>query len=233
MVYALVLGTSAARLGSSSLPPSTMVKKKQTKKKNEIKSIADFIYEVGILSRTPRSGLWFLGTGNQSVAEHLLRTAYITYCLCYLTPKANRERAILMALTHDLGEGRTSDLNYIHQRYGRLAENRAIADIANTVPFGKEIEKLYTEEQAKQTIESKLVKDADQLEWIATMREEETKGNIKAKAWGKIAYQRLKTPAGKKLGKLILSIHPDNWWFDAKDKWFVDRDQKLRSWKKR
>lgn len=198
-----------------------------------MKSVADFIYEVGILSKTPRSGLWFLGTGKQSVAEHLLRTAYITYCLCYLTPKANRERAILMALVHDLGEARTSDLNYIHQRYGRLAEDRAFADIAYTVPFGKEIQKLYIEEQKKETLEARIVKDADQIEWLATMREEETKGNIKARAWGKIVYKRLKTPVGKKIGKLILTVHPDNWWFDIKDKWFVDRNPKLRPWKKK
>ena len=157
-----------------------MPKPKQNKKQNELKSIADFIYEVGILSRTPRSGLWFLGTGSQSVAEHLLRTAYITYTLCYLTPKANRERAILMALVHDLGEARTSDLNYVHQRYGRLAEDKAFKDIAEIVPFGNDLQKLYTEEQKKETLEAKLVKDADQLEWLATMREEEAKGNIKA-----------------------------------------------------
>ena len=212
-----------------------MSRKKQNQNKNDLKPIADFIYEVGILSRTPRSGLWFLGTGKQSVAEHLLRTTYITYCLCYLTPKSskvNRERAILMALTHDLGEARTSDLNYVHQKYGRLAEGKAIADIAQVVPFGKEIQKLYTEEQGKVTLEAKLVKDADNLEWLATMREEEAKGNIKAREWAKIAERRLKTSAGKKLGKLLLTVHPDNWWFNAKDKWWVSRNPKLQSWKK-
>lgn len=198
-----------------------------------MKSIVDFIYEVGILSKTPRSGLWFLGTGSQSVAEHLLRTTYITYCLCYLTPKANQERAILMAMTHDLGEARTSDLNYVHQKYGRLAEDRAIADIARTVPFGKDIQMLYTEEQGRHTLEAQLVKDADNIEWLATMREEEAKGNIKAREWAKIAFKRLKTPAGKKIGKLILTIHPDNWWFDAKDKWWVNRNPKLKSWNKK
>ena len=206
---------------------------RKTKKQNDLNSIADFIYEVGILSRTPRSGLWFLGTGKQSVAEHLLRTVYITYILCHMTPKANRERAILMALVHDLGEARTSDLNYVHQKYGRLAEVQAISDIAESVPFGKEIKKLYLEENARQTLEAKLVKEADNIEWLATMREEEAKGNIKARAWGKMTYKRLKTPAGKKIGKLILTTHPDNWYFNAKDKWFINRNPELRAWKKK
>ncbi len=200
-------------------------------KEKEIKSIADFVYEVGILSKTPRSGLWFLGTGAQSVAEHLLRSAYIGYALGSITPKVDRSRIIVLCLLHDLGEARTSDLNYVHQRYGRLAEERAFDDIACSVPFGKEIKKYYLEFENKKSPEAKLAKDADQLEWLATLREEEVKGNGKAKSWAKIAYQRLKTPTGKKLGKVLLNLHPDHWWFSEKDRWFVDRKEKDKKWK--
>lgn len=195
-------------------------------KKEELKSFVNFIYESGILSKTPRSGLWFLGTGSQSVAEHSLRVAYIGFVLCYLTPKANRDRVIFMSIFHDFGEGRTSDLNYVHQRYGRLAEAHAIDDLAMTVPFGKDIKDAYEEAHAKESIEAKLTKDADNLEWMATLREEETKGNLKARKWAVIANKRLKTPAGKKLGKLILTTHPDGWWFNENDSWFVDRKVK-------
>src|SRR3989338_11645249 len=91
-------------------------------KKNVYDQVANFVYETGIHSKTPRSGLWFLGSGNQSVAEHLFHTAMIAYALACLEPKANKEKIVLMALFHDIGEGRTSDQNFIHQRYGRLAE---------------------------------------------------------------------------------------------------------------
>lgn len=194
----------------------------------ELTQIADFIYEAGILSKTPRSGLWFLGTGAQSVAEHLLRTAYIGYALAYLTPGANAERVVLMSMFHDLGEGRTSDLNYIHQRYGRLAEAEAIHDLAQSLPFGKRIEDFYLEEQAKQTLEAKLTKDADQLEWMATLREEEVKGNAKAKSWVATTYKRLKTEAGQRVGRFLLYRHPDDWWYSPDDQWFVDRDPAMR-----
>lgn len=185
--------------------------------------LAQCVYESGIHSRTPRSGFWFLGSGNQSVAEHLFRTAFIAYALCHLEPKADRSKAIMMSLVHDFGEGRTSDLNYVHQKYGRLAEARAFEDIAQSVPFGAELHELFKEEQARETLEAKLVKDADQLEWIASMREEEAKGNTKARGWAAIALKRLKTPAGQRLGKELMKTHPDAWWFDAKDTWFVDR----------
>lgn len=197
-----------------------------------LNQITNFVYEMGIHQRTPRSGLWFLGSGKQSVAEHLFRVTMIAYALCHLTPKANKDRAIFMALMHDIGEGRVSDLNYVHQRYGRLAEANAVQDIAKSVPFGAEIEAAYIEEQAKETLEAKLVKDADNLEWLATMREEETKGNAKAKGWALDASKRMKTPAGKAIAKLLLSTHPDDWWHDEKDPWWIDRNPNNRTWKK-
>jgi len=195
------------------------------KKQDDWQKIAEFVYEVGILRRTPRSGFWFLGTGEQSVAEHLFRTAMIAYALAYLTPEANKEKVVLMGLVHDLGEGRTSDLNYVHQRYGRLSENVAFDDIANAVPFGGLMRDAYAEEQKRETLEAKLVKDADQLEWLASLHEEEVRGNAKAKEWAAIALKRLKTPVAKKLGAQLLKTAPDAWWFDKDDAWFVERKE--------
>ncbi len=186
----------------------------QPRVKTELESIADFIYESGIHSKTPRSGLWFLGSGKQSVAEHLFRTALIAYALCYLTPAANKERVLFMSLVHDFGEGRTSDLNYVHQRYGRLAERHALEDIAQAVPFGRDILAAYIEEQARETLEAKIVKDADRLEWLATLREEETQGNKKAHEWAAGICPKLMTPAGKKIGKMLLKTNPDSWFLN-------------------
>lgn len=205
-------------------------------KKNNTKTyeqIANFIYETGIHSQTPRSGFWFLGSGNQSVAEHLFHTAMITYALCHLEPKANKEKAVQMALFHDIGEGRTSDHNYVHQRYGRLAEAQAVADMSQSVPFGPEILGFFEEERARKTLEAKLVKDADILEWISALRAEETKGNIKARGWIKVAQKRLKTPSGKKLGAMLVRTEPDSWWSNSRDPWFVNRNKKDQKWNAR
>ena len=190
--------------------------------------LARFVYELGIHKETPRSGFWFLGAGKQSVAEHLFRTALIAYALAYVTPEADKAKVVLMALTHDLAEGRTGDPNYVHQRYGRLAERMALEDMAEDVPFGPELLELYTEEQERVTLEAILVKDADQLEWIASLREEEERGNTKARSWLKSAVKRLKTPAGQRLGERLMTIHPDSWWYDEQDQWFVGREEKHR-----
>lgn len=207
---------------------------KKSKETTDFEGVARFIYEMGVHQHTPRSGFWFLGSGSQSVAEHLFRTAYIAYALSHLVTSVDKNKVLLMALTHDIGEGRTSDLNYVHQRYGRLAEKNAVADIAASFPlFGKEIQALFEEEQANLTPEARLVKDADQLEMIASLRAEEVKGNLKARAWAKIVCKRLKTPIGKKIGVQLMKQHPDSWWFNAADGWFVHRKEKDRGWKKK
>ncbi|MBI2451435.1 MAG: HD domain-containing protein [Parcubacteria group bacterium] len=189
------------------------MKKNKKKNINIYEQIANFIYETNIHSQTPRSGFWFLGSGDQSVAEHLFHTAIIAYALAHLEAKADKNKAVLMALFHDIGEGRTADNNYVNRCYGRLSETKAVEDIAKSVPFGKEIFKLYKEEQKRKTLEAKLVKDADTLEWITTLRSEETKGNIKARDWIHFAIKKLKTAPAKKLVKALVKTHPDSWWF--------------------
>ena len=64
--------------------------------KKDLKQVTNFVYEMGIHARTPRSGLWFLGSGNQSVAEHLFRVAMIAYALCHFSPKADKYKVIFM-----------------------------------------------------------------------------------------------------------------------------------------
>jgi putative hydrolase of HD superfamily len=45
------------------------------------KRLADFVFELGMLRRTPRTGYQFLGSGAENVAEHSFRTAMIGYIL--------------------------------------------------------------------------------------------------------------------------------------------------------
>lgn len=204
-----------------------------TRRMDHYAQIVNFIYETGIHARTPRSGFWFLGSGEQSVAEHLFHTAMIAYALAHLEPGVDKHEVVLMALFHDIGEGRTSDHNYVHQRYGRLAEAEAVKDIASSVPFGSEIQELFEEEQERKTPEAQLVKDADQLEWIATLRQEEVKGNVKAREWCMIASKRLKTESAKKIAGMLMETHPDAWWYDFNDTWFVDRKEEDKKWDRR
>lgn len=190
-------------------------------------NIANFLFEVGILSKTPRSGFFFLGSGKQSVAEHISRTAYVGFVLASMNGKADPAKVATMCLFHDLTEARISDLNYVHQKYTTRDEIKALKELTHGLSFGKKIEKLVEEYEAKKTIESKLAKDADQIEMILSLKELLDVGNARAKKWMPPIIKRLITKEAKELAATILKTDSDAWWIvDKKDKWWVNRNEK-------
>src|SRR6266853_3698763 len=105
--------------------------KKEKKQKNiGNKNIANFLFEVGMLAKTPRSGFHFLGTGEHSVAEHVNRTSFIGYALAQMDGSVDVLKVLKMCLFHDISETRISDLNHIHQKYVERREHSAVQDIS-------------------------------------------------------------------------------------------------------
>ncbi len=199
------------------------------KENKNYKQIANFLFEVGILARTPRSGFHFLGTGEQSVAEHLNRVSYIGFMLAMLDGEVDISKVLQMCMLHDISEARISDLNYVHQKYVERKEKEAHEDLASSVPFGDKILDMINEYEERKSKEAILVKDADNLEWIMALKEEADKGNSRALLWIKSAVKRLKTKNAQKLVKEILKTDSNDWWFDKKSqksKWWVDRNKK-------
>ena len=203
--------------------------KKESNKKSDHKKVANFLFEVGILSRTPRSGFHFLGTGDQTVAEHINRVSYIGYMLALMDGKVDISKVLQMCLLHDISETRISDLNYVHQKYVERKEAEAHKDITNSIPFGNLMFDLIEEYEERKTKESILIKDADNLEWILALKEQADTGNTRALLWIKSAIKRLKTPNAKAIVKEIMTTDSNDWWFDKKSqksKWWVNRNKK-------
>lgn len=186
-----------------------------------MKNIANFLFEAGMLKRTPRSGFQFLGTGAESVAEHIFRATYIGYALGSLAKDVNVDRLIKMCLFHDLPEARTGDLNYVNKKYVKADEKKAIRDLSETLPFGKEIEELVLEYEEGTTAEAKLARDADQLEMILALKEYKDLGNKYADEWLQFSFRRLQTDSAKELAGVILETDSSLWWFNDKGDWWV------------
>ncbi len=186
-----------------------------------MKNIANFLFEAGMLKRTPRSGFQFLGTGAESVAEHIFRTTYIGYALGKLAAGVNVDRMIKMCLFHDLPEARTGDLNYVNKKYVIANEKRAIDDLAQTLPFGSEIKDLILEFNEGKTEEARLARDADQLEMILALKEYKDVGNQYADEWLAFSQKRLQTQSAQKLAEVILETDSSLWWFSDKGDWWI------------
>ncbi len=187
-----------------------------------MKRTAQFLFEVGMLKKTPRTGYQFLGSGGESVADHSFRTAVIGFALSSMEPVCDRNRVVLMCLFHDLAEARTGDHNYVNKRYVKKDENMALADQLRGLDFGEEIKAILAEYEGCQTLESHLAKDADQMDLILELKEQLDVGNPNAKDWIDYAVQRLSTNVAKAMAEKILTTHSAEWWFNKDTDWWIN-----------
>lgn len=183
--------------------------------------IIDFLFEVGMLKRTPRSGWQFLGSGSESVADHVFRTAMIALVLSRMDGSVDADRTLRMALVHDLPEARTGDLNYMNQRYVHADERAAADDLVAGLPFAGEINELLREYREESTPEALLAHDADQLEFLLQLKQELDAGNRQASDWVPHVVRRLHTDLARGLADRVVQRDSADWWFDRDSDWWV------------
>lgn len=186
------------------------------------KRTIEFLFEVGMLKKTPRTGYQFLGSGGESVADHSFRTAVIGYVLASQEPGADRNKVVLMCLFHDFPEARTGDHNYVNKKYVKTDEERAVQDQVRELNFGDEIVDLFREFNGCDTLEARLAKDADQLDLILELKGQLDSGNPNAKDWLSYAVKRIITDGAKQMAQEILTTNSSDWWFDKKTDWWVN-----------
>lgn len=179
---------------------------------------ANFLNEVGMLNHTPRSGFAFLGTGKQSVAEHIFRALHVAFLLARMSEEPIDETRLLhLVMFHDLPEARTSDHNYVNRKYVIEDLDRVLADGARAWPHGDEIVAAIREFEEGDTPEARLAKDADQLELLLMLKQQADLGNPRVDDWIAPLLARLKTEVGKRLADEILATRWDEWWFNNKN----------------
>ena len=187
-----------------------------------MKRIVEFLFEIGMLKKSPRTGYQFLGTGKESVADHSFRTAVIGYVLASMEPAADFKKVVLMCLFHDFPEARTGDHNYVNKKYVKSDEEGALRDQVRDLNFGDEIISLAHEFNEDLTLEAQLSRDADQIDLILELKEQLDFGNPNAKDWLDFAVERLLTEKAKNMAREILETESTNWWFDKKTDWWVN-----------
>ncbi|MBA2368433.1 MAG: HD domain-containing protein [Candidatus Protochlamydia sp.] len=180
--------------------------------------IVNLLNEIGMLAHIPRSGLGFLGSGKQSVAEHSYRVALIAYALARLSKDSiDLNKLVMICLLHDLPEARIGDLNYVQKKYVEPMLEKALQDLSDGSFLGPEIVGWIEEYENGTSLESKIAHDADQLELILLLKREHELGNIKAADWYQKARQRLTTPMGVELAESIIQTSSDSWWIGNPD----------------
>lgn len=184
--------------------------------------MADFLFEVSMLRRTPRTGYQFLGTGAENVAEHSFRAALIGFVLASRAG-ADPQKTMAMCLFHDLHEARTGDFNYVNKLYNTCDARRAMADALAGTGLSGAVMPLFDELEAAESQEARLAQDADQIDLIANLKEELDRGNRYAAAWIEAAMARLRTEPGRELARAVAGTDHAEWWFTAPDREWWNR----------
>ncbi len=178
------------------------------------KKVIDFLFELGKLNYTPRSGFNYLGIRDpQSVAEHTARTAQIAFVLAIIEGHKNPCHCATVALFHDITEARTIDMNRISKAYNKTNHVLALEEqITGLGPVGDGVAFVWNEFEDKKTRASNIARDADVLEMMLTARELIEIGYSSAKEWIDSGLLRLETESGKSIGAEILFSDPNAWW---------------------
>jgi putative hydrolase of HD superfamily len=133
--------------------------------------ILELLLQTNRLKATPRVGWAVRGlTDVESVADHSFGVIFVTLILTELIQEpVDREKALTIALVHDLPECALTDipapaLRYFPAGAKRQAELRAMAEILGDLPFGERLRTWWQELEERASVEGRLVRDADRLE---------------------------------------------------------------------
>ena|SRR3989344_3285428 len=179
-----------------------------------MKNLINFFYEIGSLRYLKRSHNVHMLRDVESVAEHSQRTTIIAYLLAKKT-KADPYKVMLMAAFHDLPESRTGDSNWHQKEYITQNEEKALkAQLELMGEESEEIGKLIKEYKERKSFESQLAKDADNIDYVLSIKELALQGNEEAKRRLKedVLLDHLYTDLGKKVMKEVLKSKPNEWY---------------------
>lgn len=190
--------------------------------RDRMKRLADFLFEAGMLRRTPRTGYQFLGTGQENVAEHSFRTAVIGFVLARMAD-ADTAHTALLCLFHDFHEARIGDFNYVNRIYNTSAPRTALEHATEGTGLADDLLPLWDELESAATIEARLAQDADQIDLILNLKQELDLGNRYAAKWLECALQRLRTAEGRELANTIATTDHTDWWFIGPDRSWWER----------
>ena len=184
----------------------------------------DFLYEIASLRNVPRGWRQHLGFDVASDLEHTFRLIWIALMISRMEKQGDENIIIKMALVHDLPETRVSDLSYVQKVYVKADEEKAADDLfaGTAVQDYREILRTYED---RDTIEAKIVKDADNLDIDLELKEIEETGSQIPKKWIDVRRfvreQKLYTESAKKLWDEIQSSDPSSWHRNM-NKWLTD-----------
>ena len=173
----------------------------------ELESFVKFIFELGQLKRTPRSGWLKLGIDNpETVADHSFRTAALGFFLAVLEGE-NPHEVAGFCLFHDIAETRTLDLDWLAQDYlekDDYLSSKVLEDQIEGLPedLRDKLNGIINRGKGNDRI-TRIARDADLLDLLFQALEYSHQGNPLARPWFFNSASDLTTKSGKRIAKYL------------------------------
>ena len=178
-----------------------------------LKKDLELAFEIGNLRLIQRSWTRFLMPNCANLADHHLRVIWISLILARMEGAKDTEKIMKMALVHDLDESRSVDVDYVSRQFAERKSEKAIDETLKGSSLEEFIES-WKEYSAKESIEAKIVKDADTLDVDIELQEFEAMGNSIKKDWQahrKACFERLFTESARKFWLELQEANPHDW----------------------
>lgn len=176
----------------------------------------EFIYEMGALRFMDRSWKRFLNADFANNTEHMYRVVWIALVLAKHEGVKDTGKVVKMAIAHDIAESRTGDVDYLSRQYVDRNEHMALEDILDDTSVEAEFKELLHEYEVRESIESRIVKDADNLDVDFELREQTVRGHdalgtSKNSMREHVHKTKLYTDTAKKIAAAIKDSNPHSW----------------------
>jgi len=185
-----------------------------------MKQDLQLLYEVGSLRFLKRTWSQFLTPEFANTAEHTLRVIWISLVLGRHEESNRTEALMKMALIEDLCQSRTGDINGMQAAYTTRDKKRATQDILGPTSLHEDLLPLWEELEAGDTLEAKIIKDADYLDMYFELKEQEFRGSSLNAAWKEVMEKfyarKLQTKSGRNMLKELETAGPLDWYFSAR-----------------
>ncbi len=182
-----------------------------------VKSIIHYLYEAYHLKNFKHCGTKLVHVPNpDSLAEHVLLATQIAYFLADIED-ADRAKVVEMILFHDNAEVRIGDVNKLQASYltnKKVAELEAFSDQTEDLPTEarEQMRSNFQEMEESETLEAKVVKDADFLEQVFQIKIFQMQGEYDGlDMWLKNVEKNLKTKSAQKIYKEAMKTSPNQW----------------------
>lgn len=183
----------------------------------------NLLFEIGALRHINRMWQRFGNPDFANLAEHHFRTAWTALVLAKRHGKADLAKVLQLALIHDIGESRTGDVDYVAKMYVTKDDDKAMSDMLDATTIKSEIMDLWHEYEKRESIESKIVKDADILDVQLELKEQEARGVKLRELWSSRRNTRVKptllTKEAAKLWDEIEAANPNEWHVTARNRY--------------